>query len=181
MTTQDLVGHWTIDPAHSRIGFSSRHAMVARVRGAFNEVTGEVTVDPADPARSSATIRVQMDSVDTRNAQRDEHLRSADFFNVAEHPEMVFISHQIDEVEDNSFIVNGELTIRGITRLLSVPLELIGMDTDPNGQVRAGLEGSRRIDRRDWDVTWNTPLDSGGVLVSDKISLEFEISLVKQA
>lgn len=180
MTEQDLSGHWTIDPTHSRIGFSTRHAMVSRVRGAFNDVSGEVTVDAADPSRTSAVVRVQMASIDTRNEQRDGHLRSADFFNVEEYPEMVFVSHQVDEVEENSYIVNGELTIRGITRLLSVPLELIGVDKDPMGNIRAGFEGTRRIDRRDWDVTWNTPLDSGGVLVSDKITLEFELSLVKQ-
>lgn len=180
MSIQDLAGHWIIDPSHSRIGFSTRHAMVARVRGAFNDVSGHVTIDPQNAAQSVVEVRVQMASVDTRSQQRDDHLRSADFFDVAEHPEMAFISRQIDEVEDNSYIVTGELTIRGITRSLSVPLELIGVDTDQTGAVRAGLEGSRRIDRRDWDVTWNTPLDSGGVLVSDKISLEFELSLVRQ-
>jgi polyisoprenoid-binding protein YceI len=112
---------------------------------------------------------------------RDEHLRSADFFDVETYPEIRFVSSAIDEVDEGSYIVTGELTIRDMTKTVSVPLELIGVETDPFGNLRAGLEGSRRIDRKDWGVTWNTKLDSGGVLVSDKITLEFELSLIKNA
>lgn len=174
-----LVGSWTLDPAHSRLGFSSRHAMVTKVRGAFNDVSGAARIDPEDWARSSVRVSIQVASVDTRNAQRDDHLRTSDFFDVEHHPTIEFSSTSIDEVDDNQLIVAGDLTIRGITRPISVPLELMGVDTDPFGQVRVGFEGSRRIDRKDWGVSWNTPLDSGGVLVSDKISLEFELSLTK--
>jgi polyisoprenoid-binding protein YceI len=175
----DITGHWDIDPTHSRLGFSTRHAMVSRVRGAFNEVSGSVDI-AEDLSDSTATVVIETASVDTRSEDRDTHLRSADFFDVETYPQMRFVSSAIDEVDEGSYIVTGELTIRDMTKTVSVPLELIGIDTDPFGNLRAGLEGSRRIDRKDWGVTWNTKLDSGGVLVSDKITLEFELSLIKK-
>lgn len=177
--TPELSGIWAIDPAHSRIGFSGRHAMVTKVRGAFNDVRGTIRVDAAAPSRSAVEVVVVTASVDTRNAQRDEHLRSADFFDAERHPEITFRSGSVDEVEENNFIVTGELTIRGTTRTVAVPLELLGVEKDAYGQFRAGFEGSRRIDRKEFGLVWNTPLDSGGVLVSEKINLEFEMSLVK--
>lgn len=177
----ELTGTWSIDPSHTRVGFSSRHAMVTKVRGAFNDVSGTAHLDAEDMSRSQVRVVLQVASVDTRSPQRDAHLRSSDFFDAEQHPTIEFDSTAVDEVDENQFIVTGELTIRGVTRTISVPLELLGVDTDPFGQLRAGLEGSRRIDRKDWGVSWNTPLDSGGVLVSDKITLEFELSLVKEA
>lgn len=177
----ELTGTWSIDPSHTRVGFSSRHAMVTKVRGAFNDVSGTAHLDAEDMSRSQVRVVLQVASVDTRSPQRDAHLRSSDFFDAEQHPTIEFDSTAVDEVDENQFIVTGELTIRGATRTISVPLELLGVDTDPFGQLRAGLEGSRRIDRKDWGVSWNTPLDSGGVLVSDKITLEFELSLVKEA
>ena len=176
--TSGITGRWDIDPSHSRLGFSTRHAMVARVRGAFNDVSGSAHI-AEDLADSTAEIIIQTASVDTRSEGRDEHLRSADFFDVETYPEIRFVSSAIDEVDEGSYIVTGELTIRDMTKTVSVPLELIGVETDPYGELRAGLEGSRRIDRKDWGVTWNAKLDSGGVLVSDKITLEFELSLIK--
>lgn len=176
--TPGITGHWDIDPSHSRLGFSTRHAMVSRVRGAFNDVSGSADIAD-DLADSTAEVTIQTASIDTRSEGRDEHLRSADFFDVGTYPEIRFASSAIDEVDEGSYIVTGELTIRDMTKTVSVPLELIGVETDPFGNLRAGLEGSRRIDRKDWGVTWNTTLDSGGVLVSDKITLEFELSLIK--
>lgn len=152
--------------------------MVSRVRGAFNDVSGFADI-AEDLADSKAEVIIQTASIDTRTADRDAHLRSADFFDVETYPEIRFVSSAIDEVDEGSYIVTGELTIRNMTKTVSVPLELIGVDTDPFGNLRAGLEGTRRIDRKDWGVTWNTKLDSGGVLVSDKITLEFELSLIK--
>lgn len=175
-----LAGEWDIDPTHTRIGFSARHAMVTKVRGAFNDVAGHVFVNPDDPADARVEVRVQLASIDTRNQQRDEHLRSADFFDTENHPEMVFTADTIDEVEENNYVVVGELTLRGIARPLTLPLALTGLERDPSGALRAGLEGTRRITRKEWGISWNTPLDSGGVLVSDKITLEFELSLVKR-
>ena len=176
--TSGITGRWDIDPSHSRLGFSTRHAMVSRVRGAFNDVSGFADIAD-DLANSNAEVIIQTAGVDTRSEGRDEHLRSADFFDVETYPEIRFVSSAIDEVDEGSYIVTGELTIRDMTKTVSVPLELIGVETDPYGELRAGLEGSRRIDRKDWGVTWNTKLDSGGVLVSDKITLEFELSLIK--
>lgn len=176
----ELTGTWALDPEHSRLGFSTRHAMVTKVRGAFNDVSGTAVLDVEDWSRSHVEVRIAVASVDTRSAKRDEHLRSSDFFDAQHHPTIEFVSTTLDEVDEDRFIVTGDLTIRGITRSISVPLELLGVDTDPFGQLRAGLEGSRRIDRKDWGVSWNAALDSGGVLVSDKITLEFELSLIKQ-
>ncbi|WP_370646083.1 YceI family protein [Brachybacterium sp. ACRRE] len=179
--SSQLTGTWTVDPDHSRIGFSSRHAMVTKVRGAFNDVAGTIVFDEEDHNRSHVEVTVQMASIDTRSSARDEHLRSADFFDVETHPEMMFRSSRVEEVDEGGFIVSGDLTIHGITRPMSIPLHFVGVDTDPFGNLRAGFEGTRRIDRRDWGVTWNTPLDSGGLLISDRISLEFEMSLIKQS
>lgn len=181
MSDSALSGTWDIDPTHTRIGFAARHAMVTKVRGAFNEVSGTLVLDTEDPSASSATLTVQMASIDTRTPQRDEHLRSADFFDVATYPEMTFTSRRIEEVDEDSLIVDGALTIRDVTRDIAVPLRLVGVQSDPFGALRAGLEGTRRIDRRDWGISWNTPLDSGGLLVSESIQLEFELSLVKRA
>lgn len=152
--------------------------MVSRVRGAFNDVSGSADI-AEDLADSTAEVIIQTASIDTRSEGRDEHLRSADFFDVETYPEIRFVSSAIDEVDEGSYIVTGELSIRDMPKTVSVPLELIGVESDPFGNLRAGLEGTRRIDRKDWGVTWNTTLDSGGVLVSDKITLEFELSLIK--
>lgn len=174
-----ITGHWDIDPAHTRLGFSTRHAMVTRVRGAFNDVSGWADFNNEKISEASVTMIIKTASVDTRNPDRDAHLRSGDFFDVETYPSIRFESTSIDEIDENSFVVTGELTIREVTDTVSIPLELIGIDTDQLGNLRAGLEGTRRIDRKDWDVRWNTQLDSGGVLVSDKVTLEFELSLVK--
>jgi polyisoprenoid-binding protein YceI len=176
-----LNGDWDLDPAHTRIGFSAKHAMVTNVRGAFNEVAGSFHVDFDEPANSHAELHLVVASVDTRNAQRDEHLRSADFFDAEKWPEIVFTSTRIEEVGDNALVVSGDLTIRDVTKPVTVPLEFTGVQNDPFGNLRAGFEGTRRIDRREFGLEWNTPLDAGGVLVSEKITLEFEISATKRA
>ena len=154
-SNSELAGTWDIDPSHTRIGFSARHAMVTKVRGAFNDVAGYAIFDPEDPAGSEIEIRVQLASVDTRNEQRDEHLRSADFFDVENHPEMLFTATSVDEIEENNYVVVGELTIRDITRQVTVPLQLRGLERDPFGSLRAGLEGTRRIDRREWGMEYS--------------------------
>lgn len=151
---------------------------LARSRG-IQRCVGEALIDGGDVASSTVSVVIGTASVDTRNEGRDEHLRSADFFNVEEYPEMRFEATGIDEVDENSFVVTGPLTIRGVTKTVSLPLELIGINTDHMGMLRAGLEGTRRIDRKDWEVSWNKALDSSGLLVSDKITLEFELSLIK--
>lgn len=173
-----LTGEWTIDPAHTRIGFSARHAMVTKVRGVFNDLDG--TVHVAHPlTASTAAVRLRAASVDTRDAARDTHLRSPDFFDAERYPELVFTSSAVDQVGERSFVVVGDLAIRDITRQVLVPLELTGVSRDHLGALRAGFEGSRRVDRRDWGLRWQRALDAGGVLVSERITLEFDVSLVK--
>lgn len=176
----DLSGDWDLDPAHTRVGFSAKHAMVTNVRGAFNEVSGSLHVDFDDTAESAAEIVLQVASVDTRNPKRDEHLRSADFFDAEKWPEIVFRSTRIEEVGDNALVVSGDLTIRDVTKPITIPLEFTGAQTDAYGDLRAGFEGTRRIDRREFGLEWNMALDSGGWLVSEKITLEFEISAIKR-
>lgn len=176
---EQVNGDWEIDAAHTRIGFSAKHAMVTTVRGAFNEISGHLHVDTATPENSWAKVEMDVASVDTRNQQRDDHLRSADFFNAEKWPQITFVSTHIEEVDDNAFSVTGDLTIRDVTRQVMIPLALTGIETGAMGELRAGFEGSRRLNRREFGLEWNTPLDSGGVLVSEKISLEFEISAVK--
>ncbi len=176
----DLSGDWDFDPAHTRIGFSAKHAMVATVRGAFNEVTGRLHVDFDDTTKSTAEVVLKVASVDTRSTQRDEHLRSADFFNAEQWPEIVFRSTRIEEVGENALVISGDLTIRDITKPITIPIEFTGVQTDAVGELRAGFQGTRRIDRREYGLEWNMPLDSGGFLVSEKITLEFEISAIQR-
>src|SRR6478735_6772146 len=157
-----LSGDWDFDPAHTRIGFSARHAMVTTVRGSFNDVTGRLYADLDDMAKSYAEVVLKASSVDTRNQQRDDHLRSADFFDVEKWPDIRFESTQIEEVEENAYMVSGNLTILDVAKPVTIPLELIGVQTDAFGALRAGFEGSRRINRRDFGLEWNMPLDAGG-------------------
>lgn len=177
----ELSGTWTLDPTHSRIGFVARHAMVTKVRGAFNEVEGTATVDGTDLAASQVTVTIKVASIDTRNAQRDEHLRSGDFIAVDQHPDITFVSTAVSQTGPSSFDLTGDLTVKDVTRSVTVPFEHEGIAKDPFGNLRAGFEGSVAIKRSDFGITWNAALDTGGVLVSDKIVLELEISAIKNA
>jgi len=177
----ELTGTWTLDPAHTRIGFVARHAMVTKVRGSFNEFEGTAVLDGANPANSHAEVTIKAASIDTRNAQRDEHLRSNDFLAMQEHPEITFISTGVRQADDTTFELTGDLTIRGITKSVTIPFTFEGAAKDPFGNLRAGFEGSVAINRKDWGVTWNAALEGGGVLVSDRVTLEFEISAIKNA
>jgi polyisoprenoid-binding protein YceI len=177
----ELTGSYTIDPAHSRIGFSARHAMVTRVRGAFNEFDGRLRLDGDDPTLSSARVEVQVASVDTRNADRDGHLRTNDFFDAPHFPTILFASTSAQQLSPSEFRLNGDLTIKGVARPISVDFEFMGAARDPYGNLRVGFEGSVQVSRKDYGMTWNATLETGGVLVSDKVKLEFEISAVKEA
>ena len=177
----DLTGTWTLDPAHTRIGFVARHAMVTKVRGSFNEFEGTAVLDGANPANSHAEVTIKAASIDTRNAQRDEHLRSNDFLAMQEHPEITFTSTGARQVDDTTFELTGDLTIRGVTKSVTIPFTFEGAAKDPFGNLRAGFEGSVAINRKDWGVNWNAALEGGGVLVSDRVTLEFEVSAIKNA
>ena len=176
-----LAGTYTIDPAHSRIGFVARHAMVTKVRGAFNEFEGSAVLDGENPANSTAKVTINAGSIDTRNAQRDEHLRNNDFLDVASYPEITFVSTDVRQTGETDFELTGDLTIKGVTNSVTIPFTYEGSATDPFGNLRVGFEGSATINRKDYGVTWNATLETGGVLVSDKITLEFEVSAVKNA
>jgi len=176
-----LTGTYALDTTHSRLGFVARHAMVTKVRGAFNDFEGSATIDGADPGKSSVSITIDVASIDTRNAQRDDHLRTNDFLDVATYPKITFTSTSIEHNGGTEFLVTGDLTIKGVTRSVTLPLEFQGAAKDPFGNDRIGFEGELAINRKDWGVSWNVALETGGVLVSDKITLEFEISAIKQA
>ncbi len=187
MTTQtatdtgQLTGTYTIDPSHSRIGFVARHAMVTKVRGGFNDFAGTFTIDGETPSASSAELTIEATSIDTRNADRDAHLKSNDFFAMDEYPQLTFRSTAIEQVSETDFRVTGDLTLRGVTKPVTIDLEYSGSAIDPWGNLRVGFEGSTQVNRKDWGLNWNTALETGGVLVSEKVTLEFEISATKNA
>ncbi|MGW5123898.1 YceI family protein [Streptomyces sp. NPDC004069] len=176
-----LTGDYTIDPAHSTLGFVARHAMVTNVKGKFNDFTGTLRLDGTDPAASTATIDVTMDSIDTGSADRDGHLKSADFFKTEEFPQMTFRSTKAEALGGDDYRITGDLTILGVTKPLAIDLEFNGAAKDPFGNERVGFEGKAEILRSEWGLTWNAALETGGVLVSDKIKLNFDISAVKNA
>jgi polyisoprenoid-binding protein YceI len=174
-----LTGDYTLDASHTRLGFVARHAMVTKVRGAFNDFEGTIHVDGAEPAKSSAKVVIKAASIDTRNSQRDDHIRGADFLELEQYPEITFASRRVAQTGDTTFDVTGDLTVKGVTRPVTVEFEYEGTATDPFGNVRIGFEGSVTISRKDFGITWNAALETGGVLVSDKVVLEFEVSAIK--
>ncbi|MEU8582769.1 YceI family protein [Streptomyces abikoensis] len=176
-----LTGDYTIDPAHSSIGFTVRHAMVTNVKGSFPQHEGTLRLDGSDPARSTAAIDVRIDSVDTGIKDRDAHLLSDDFFDAEAFPLMTFRSTAAERVGGDRYRLTGDLTIKDVTRPLSIDLEFNGSATDVYGNERVGFEGSAEILRSDWGLTWNAALEAGGVMVSDKVKLTFDISAVKTA
>ncbi|MFC4330263.1 YceI family protein [Streptomyces andamanensis] len=176
-----LTGDYTIDPTHTTLGFVARHAMVTNVKGAFNDFTGSLHLDGADPAKSTATLDIAMDSIDTGNADRDGHLKSADFFRTDEFPAMTFRSTAAESLGGDDYRITGDLSILGVTKPISIDLEFNGAAKDPFGNERVGFEGKAEILRSEWGLTWNAALETGGVLVSDKIKLNFDISAIKQS
>ncbi|GAA2647817.1 MULTISPECIES: YceI family protein [Streptomyces] len=176
----DLTGDYVLDPAHTRIGFVARHAMVTKVRGAFHQFEGTAHLDGADPARSTAQVVIKAESIDTGVEQRDQHLRTNDFLDAPNFPDLTFRSTSVEPRSDTEYRVTGDLTIKDTTRPVTVDLEYTGNAVDPFGNLRVGLEGAVTISRKDFGVTWNAALEGGGVLVGDKVVLEFDISAIKQ-
>jgi polyisoprenoid-binding protein YceI len=176
-----LTGDYTIDPAHSKIGFAVRHAMVTNVRGEFDEYEGKLHLDGANPANSTAELTIKVASVNTNQAQRDEHLRTGDFFSAETYPEITFRSTSAEEVGDDTYRLHGDLTIKDVTRPVTLDLEFTGAATDPYGANRAGFEGGTTVDRTDWGLTYNAALETGGVLIGEKVKLVLDISAVKAA
>ena len=167
-------GTFTIDGSHSRVGFSARHAMVTKVRGSFNDYTGSAVV--ADGA-ANITIEIKVASIDTRSADRDGHLQSPDFFDVANFPKITFTSTSVKD-GGAGIVVDGNLTIKDVTKPLTIEFEYTGTAKDPFGNDRFGFDGEAEINRKDFGLTWNAALETGGILVSENIKLEFEISTI---
>ena len=172
---------WQFDPGHTYIGFTGRHLMVATVRGEFEQFEGSVEFDEHDLTRSRVEIRIEAASVTTRNAQRDEHFRSADFFDVEHYPSITFKSKRVIMRDAHHGQLIGDLTIRDQTREVALDVTLNGIGVSPYGQTVAGFSGQTKLNRRDFGLNWNAALESGGVLVSDQIKLEVEIEAVKEA
>lgn len=182
MTTfpADLNGTWTIDAAHSTIGFAVKHAMVATTRGKFTSFTGGATIDTANPGASSLWVEIDADSVETGNADRDNHLRSNDFFGASDNPKISYRSTSV-KVADDAIHAVGDLTIKGVTHPVEVVWEFNGVAKDPWGNVKSGFDGAATVNRKDWGLTWNAALETGGVLVADKVKLVLEIEAGKSA
>lgn len=178
-TLHDISGSYTLDPAHTQIGFVARHAMVTKVRGRFGAFDGTAST-AANLEGASIRLVIDATSIDTRNADRDAHVRGADFFDVENYPQITFDSTDIS-AEGDTLVVTGDLTIKGTTKPVTIDFEFLGAAEDPFGNERVGLEGSVVVNRKDWGIDFDVPLKTGGLLVSEKVTLELEISAVKNS
>jgi polyisoprenoid-binding protein YceI len=174
----ELTGTWEIDPIHSTVGFAAKHAMVATTRGHFESFTGGATIDAAHPEASKAWVDIEAASLTTKTEQRDNHLRSADFFDVENHPAISFRSVAA-KVDGEQLVLTGDLTIREITNPVEIVWEFGGVAKDPMGTTKAGFEGTATISRKDWGLTWNAALETGGFMIGDKVKLVLEIEANK--
>jgi len=171
---------WNLDTSHTHLQFSVRHMMLSKVRGAFEKFSGTVNFDENNPAATSLNIEIDAASINTRDPQRDGHLRSPDFFNVEQFPAITFASKKVDVTGDTTATLTGDLTIRGVTREVKLEVEFLGFSTSPWGTQNAGFEAKTRILREDWGLTWNVALETGGWLVGKEIDINIEVELVKQ-
>ncbi len=177
--TRELTGNYVLDDSHSRLGFVARHAMVTKVRGAFTEFSASGHFDTETPSNSTAAVTIQAASLETGNDDRDNHLKSNDFFEMDTYPEIRFTSTAV-EADGDDYRVTGDLTIKDTTKPVTIDFAYTGAATDPFGNERIGFEASVQVNRKDWGLTWNAPLDAGGVLVSEKVTLELDLSAIKQ-
>jgi polyisoprenoid-binding protein YceI len=175
-----VAGTYTLDAAHKRVGFVARHLMVSKVRGNFDEATATIVVGE-DPLQSSVSATIQTASVFTGQSDRDNHLRTSDFFEVAKYPTIEYRSTGIKSFEGNEFVLEGELTIKGITKPVDLHVEFEGAGRSPYGHDVFGFSASAEIDREEWDLTWNVALESGGVMVGKKVKIEIEGEAIRQA
>ena len=175
-----LTGDYTLDSSHSRLGFVARHAVVTKVRGQFGEWNATAHIDADNPAASSVKVTINPGSVSTGAPDRDAHLASADFFDVEKFPEWSFTSTEVTR-EGTDWVITGDFTVRDVTKSITIAFEETGSAKDPFGNIRVGFEGGTEINRKDFGLTWNAALETGGVLVGEKIVLEFEVSAIKSA
>ena len=172
-------GTWEIDAAHSSVGFVARHLMISKVRGRFQKVSGELTIG-ATPESSSVAATIDAASIDTADEMRDGHLRSPDFLDVEKYPTLEFRSTYARQLDDTTLRLDGDLTIRDVTRPVSLEVSYLGLVTDPFGNEKAGFSAETEIDREDWGITWNKALETGGVLVGKKVKIELEIEATRK-
>lgn len=171
---------WKIDPAHSEVNFVVRHMMISNVRGRFESFTGIVEFDPEKPANATVEVQIEAASINTREEKRDNHLRSADFFDSDNHPHLTFKSKHIEVLDDHSGRIIGDLTMRGLTREVVLDTEFNGMSQSPWGFTSAGFSATTSINRKDWGLTWNMALETGGFLVGDEITIHIELEVIEE-
>ena len=171
---------WKIDPTHSQVEFAVRHLMITTVRGRFTDVSGTVVTDEEDPTKAEVEVTINAASIDTREAQRDAHLKSADFFDVETYPAITFKSTRVTDARGDQFTLAGDLTIHGVTREVTLDVTSEGRAKDPWGGERAGYSATTKINRRDFGLTWNQALETGGFVVGDEIKISLDLELVKQ-
>jgi polyisoprenoid-binding protein YceI len=173
--------NWNLDPAHSGLQFAVKHMVISTVRGSFREFAVDAEIDEANPVNSRATVRIDAASIDTGNADRDAHLKSADFFDVENHPAIVFVTRGIEHRGGDDYRITGDLTIRGTTRTIVLDGEIRGPVKDPWGGLRFGLSANGKVNRKEFGLNWNAALEAGGFLVGDDVKLSIEAELVKAA
>ena len=171
---------WQIDSAHSEVQFAVRHLMISTVRGQFERFGGTVDLNEADPIRSSVEVRIEAASINTRNEQRDAHLRSPDFLDADQYPYITFKSKRVEQDDGSHGRIVGDLTIRDVTNEVTLEVEYAGQATTPWGTTSAGFSAQTKINRSDWSLNWNQALEAGGVLVGEEIKISIEIEVVKQ-
>ena len=172
---------WSFDTAHTLVEFSVRHMMIATVKGRFSGISGHVVVDPANPDAARIDVAIDAASIDTGVAPRDEHLRSPDFFDVANFPTLTYRADHVERLADGTLRIHGDLTIRDVTRHVMLAAEETGRVTDPSGNERVGFSATARISRKDFGLTWNQALEAGGVMVGDEVKIGLEVELVRAA
>lgn len=170
---------WAIDPAHTQVWFAVKHMMFATVKGQFPGVSGQLVLDERDLSQSEVSVQLDAATIDTRNEGRDTHLRSADFFDVENHPQLTFVSRSVEDRGGSQYRITGDLTIRGTTREVVLDAEETGRGKDPWGQEKIGFTAQTRIDRKDYGLTWNQALEAGGVLVSDEVKITIDVQAIR--
>lgn len=171
---------WAIDPTHSEIGFKVKHMMFTNVSGKFENYDATIITESDDFTNASIEFSADIHSIDTRNTDRDNHLKSADFFDAENHPKMTFKASSFTKVDDENYELAGDLTMRGVTKFVKLPAEFSGLMTDPWGNTKAGINVSGKVNRKDWGLNWNSALETGGVLVGEDVKLNIELQLLKQ-
>jgi polyisoprenoid-binding protein YceI len=181
ITTQEaIINTYAIDPSHSRVGFTVRHLGFSKVRGAFEQFEGSIRMQPNDPSTLEADATIQATSITTSDAGRDKHLRSADFFEVETYPTITFKSTEVKDVSGTTFTLVGEFTLHGVTKTVALEGEILGAGRDPFGNDKVALEARTTINRKEFGLNWNAALETGGVLVSERVAIALEIQAVLQ-